>query len=125
LLEAENEKSVKRKNIILFPKLNAESFKDSLRKRVRILYRPKSTEIINRREALAKMNNALKDPEWDLKSDTPAKKFLLDCLEKKLLLIVNIYEIISVLFHCYIKKTESEIFFISLAEIKRVIKDRL
>jgi hypothetical protein len=51
----------KRKNDVPFPELNTEPPKGSLRKRVRILYRPKSTETIDRREALAKMNDALKN----------------------------------------------------------------
>jgi hypothetical protein len=115
----------KRKNDVSFPELNAEPLKGSLRKRVRILHRPKSTETINRREALAKMNDALKDPGWDLEPDTPTKESLLDRLGKKSLPTVDICGITGVSFHRYMKKAESEIFFISLAEIKRVIEDRL
>jgi hypothetical protein len=118
----------KRNNDDPFPKTgsaNPEAGGAPRRKRVRILHTPKSTESIDRREALAKMEQALKDPECDPKPDTPIMKSLLDRLRKKSLPAIDIYKISEVAFHCYIKKVKSEFFFISLSQIKQIIEDRL
>jgi hypothetical protein len=132
LLDAKDEKfpEGKNNNPVLKPALatgsgNRELIRASPRKRVQILHIPRSTESINQREVLAKMEQALRDPGCDPEPDIPAIKSLLGRLRKKSLPAIDIYKISEMAFYRYLKKAKSEFFFISLSQIKRIIEDRL
>jgi transposase InsO family protein len=133
LFEIEDAQTAERKNIIpSFTPVSLEIQPISVllqkpRKRVRFdtPYRPRSSESIDRREAMAKMNQALKDPGYNPELEIPRTESLLDRLRKKTLPQIDICGIGATGFRRHEKRKEVEIFCTSLYEIERLIERRL
>jgi hypothetical protein len=94
-------------------------------RKVRFKHSPKSTESIDRREALAKMEHALKLPDKDIEPEIPREESLIDRLSKKLLPQIDICAIRAAAFHRCVKRRKDKFFYTTLSEIERIIDERL
>jgi hypothetical protein len=88
-------------------------------------YRPKSTESIDRRKAMTKMQRALQDPGDDPEPETPQSESLMDRLKKKSLPVIDICLLGLTGFRRHMGKKDVDIFYVTLHEIERLLDEKL